>query len=83
MTEPTCRICGGFYSHERKALGHSVCLWCGEELALQARKSWTIAPMNKSNYMLITNPQELKQLNPKRNNSDYDQAINTLGEATW
>jgi hypothetical protein len=37
---------------------------CGEALA-KSRKH-TTAPINKSNYMLITNPETLKQLNPKR-----------------
>jgi hypothetical protein len=37
---------------------------CGETLARQVRH--TVAPMNKSNYMLFTDPELLKQLNPKR-----------------
>ena len=65
MDEPTCRICGGFFSHERKALGHSVCLWCGEEAARSERESWCVAPMHKSNYMLITDLDDLIGLNNK------------------
>jgi hypothetical protein len=42
---------------------------CGEELSLHARRSWTVAPLNKSAYMLITDPSILKQLNPKRTES--------------
>jgi len=45
-------------------LGYQVCLKCGGEIA-KARK-FTIAPINKSNYMLITDLTQLKQLNPKR-----------------
>jgi hypothetical protein len=41
-----------------------TCAACGEELAKQVKH--TIAPINKSNYMLISNKDELKQLNPKR-----------------
>jgi hypothetical protein len=37
---------------------------CGEMLAQRVKH--TIAPINKSNYMLISNKEELKQLNPKR-----------------
>jgi hypothetical protein len=37
---------------------------CGETLARQVRR--TVAPLNKSNYMLFTDPAMLKQLNPKR-----------------
>jgi len=37
---------------------------CGEKIAKQVK--FTVAPMNKSNYMLFTDPEMLKQLNPKR-----------------
>jgi len=37
---------------------------CGEMIAQQVKH--TVAPINKSNYMLISNMDELKQLNPKR-----------------
>lgn len=81
-----CRICGSWFSEERKALGYSVCLWCGEEEALEARKSWCVAPMHKSNYQLVTNPQDLKAINPKYNNagwSEYLTALDGLGESKW
>ena len=42
------------------------CMDCGEENARLARVHWTVAPLNKSNYVLITDPSELAQLNPKR-----------------
>jgi|TARA_R110002126_G_scaffold15170_2_gene62433 ribosomal protein L37E len=61
-----CRSCGDEYSYERWAIGYKVCLPCGDAQARDARKSWTIAPMNKSNYMLFTDLELLKQLNPKR-----------------
>lgn len=48
----------------RAGLGYSTCLPCGE-VAARAVKH-TIAPLNKSNYILVTDPQLLKQLNPKR-----------------
>jgi hypothetical protein len=37
---------------------------CGEVLARKVQH--IIAPINKSSYMLISNVEELKQLNPKR-----------------
>lgn len=45
-------------------LNLKTCLKCGDEQAKQRKH--TIAPINKSNYMLITDLSQLKQLNPKR-----------------
>ena len=47
-------------------LNYKTCLNCGDHHAHLANKVRTIAPMNKSNYMLITDLELLKQLNPKR-----------------
>ena len=41
-----------------------TCMSCGEAQARAVRH--TVAPMNKSNYMLFTDASLLKQLNPKR-----------------
>ena len=82
--EGTCTVCGESFSAERKALGYSICLWCGEEQAMQDRQYWTVVPLNKSNYTLITNREELKGLNPKANNADlqrYITALNDNGES--
>ena len=62
---PECRHCGDEYPTERWAIGYKFCLPCGEALAKEARKSWTIAPMHKSNYMLLTNMEDLKGINNK------------------
>ena len=62
----TCYKCGEEVHPHRFNLGYSTCLTCGEQEARTARMGWTVAPMHKSNYMLITNPDMLKQLNPKR-----------------
>jgi len=62
--KPLCFICGDEYSAKRKAVGYKTCLPCGETQSRQTRH--TIAPLNKSNYMLFTDPSLLKQLNPKR-----------------
>lgn len=44
-------------------LGYETCLTCGEIEAKQ--RKFTVAPMHKSNYMLITNMADLKGLNNK------------------
>ena len=59
-----CVECGGYIAHARYALGYKVCKECGEAKAMQVRH--TIAPINKSNYMYISDLSQLKQLNPKR-----------------
>jgi ribosomal protein L37AE/L43A len=64
--KPKCSDCGETFSAKRARAGYKLCLWCGEEAALRARKLWCVAGINKSNPMLITDPQTLKQLNPKR-----------------
>lgn len=55
--------CGDEVVAGRLALGYKTCLRCGDEDA-RARK-FTVAPMHKSNYMLITNLVDLKGLNNK------------------
>lgn len=57
-----CRVCASEQvAPARLALGYTTCLTCGETKARQ--KKHTIAPMAKSNYVVITNPETLKQLN--------------------
>ena len=62
----TALHCDEPVSPARVSLGYSVCLQCGELQAKRQRSSWTVAPMNKSNYILVTDRDLLKQLNPKR-----------------
>ena len=61
-----CISCGDEYDKARYDIGYRVCLECGEGKARNARKSWCIANISKSNYMLITQIETLSQLNPKR-----------------
>jgi ribosomal protein L37AE/L43A len=61
---PHCKICDESYPLERLHLGYAVCLDCGDEIAKE--RKFTIAPLNKSNYVCITDMTMLKQLNPKR-----------------
>lgn len=60
-----CVNCGDIYPAKRAALGYKTCLACGEKNAKEARSTWTVAPVHKSNYVLITNPTELVGLNNK------------------
>ena len=62
--QPQCKMCGDEFGEERFRLGYAVCLMCGDELAKE--RKFTIAPLNKSNYVCITDLAMLKQLNPKR-----------------
>jgi len=59
-----CRQCGDTIEKKRWALGYKHCMPCGEAIAKE--RKFCIAPMNKSNYMLVTDLTLLKQLNPKR-----------------
>ena len=58
--------CGNPVHPKRVEAGYYWCLECGEAKAKEARTHWCIAPLNKSNYILITDPNDLKGLNPKR-----------------
>ena len=60
-----CICCGDEVDARRWALGFKLCLFCGEEQARQERLGWCVAPMHKSNYMLITNKADLTGLNNK------------------
>lgn len=60
-----CRVCGDDFPYERWALGYKTCKICGDQLAVEARRHWTIAPMHKSNYMLFTDMEDLKGINNK------------------
>ena len=62
-----CSHCkDGQVSPARLSLGYTTCLQCGEVQAKRQRTGWTVVPMNKSNYILVTDASILKQLNPKR-----------------
>jgi hypothetical protein len=61
---PECISCGETYSERRALLGYNTCLSCGDFAARAVQ--WCTAPLNKSNYVVITNKAELTMLNPKR-----------------
>lgn len=64
--KPMCAICGDTFSAKRANAGYNRCMPCGDAQARAFIRTLTVAPINKSNYMLITNTDDLKQLNPKR-----------------
>lgn len=62
-----CTECGEWVHSKRLALGYTLCRACGELAARKQRAGWVTAPMHKQGYTLITNLNELRGLNPKRN----------------
>jgi len=60
---PQCKLCGVTYQEKRFRLGYAVCCSCGDEIASKVIR--TVAPMHKSNYVLITNRADLVGLNNK------------------
>lgn len=58
-----CKQCGDTVAAARWAIGRHTCMPCGEAAAKQERKGWTVCPMPKSNYILITDLSLLKGLN--------------------
>lgn len=62
---PICTCCYAVRVEPQRARAlRPTCMACGEMIAQQVKH--TVAPINKSSYMLISNTEELKQLNPKR-----------------
>lgn len=60
-----CVRCGDDVPAARAALGYRLCLLCGEEAAREERTAWTVVPMHKSNYMLLTDKRDLHGINNK------------------
>ena len=63
MYSPQCKSCGDDYDVNRWKLGIVLCMSCGDELAKHRVR--TVAPMHKSNYMMITDMNDLKGINNK------------------
>ena len=61
-TDPQCQICGEEYPLARYKLKYKVCLACA---AKQPQPIRTIVNLHKSNAVLITDMNDLKDLNPK------------------
>ena len=58
-----CSSCGAYYSKKRLEAGFNTCLDCGETQARRVKH--TIAPMHKSNYVVISDKADLKGINNK------------------
>ena len=61
-----CRICGDHIDPRRAALGKFTCIECQVDLDRTQPVRHTIVPMNKSNYIAVSDLSLLAQLNPKR-----------------
>lgn len=59
--KPRVCKCGQPIHEQRLSLGYFTCLICGAKEA--AKRKFTVAPMPKSNYILITDLSLLKGLN--------------------
>ena len=61
---PICTNCYAVrVEPQRRYMARPTCLRCGEEVAKQ--RKFTVAPMHKSNYMLLTDMDDLKGINNK------------------
>lgn len=67
--ELNCCWCGNDVEPRRWGLGYRCCLFCGEEIARQERKTWCIVQeYGKGGYQYVTAqaaPTTLKQTNQK------------------
>ena len=63
-TQVLCKQCYDPFPVGRFRLGYTTCLPCGDKLAHAV--TFCTVPMNKSNYVVVSNTAELKMLNPKR-----------------
>ena len=61
---PKCMICGEEFPLARWAIGGKTCMPCGEAASKKVKRC--VVPMNKVAYMMVTDLETLKQLNPKR-----------------
>lgn len=61
--KPTCRLCQTKFSLARREAGYLTCKPCGERTARQVQH--TIVPLNKSNYIHVSDASLLRGLNPK------------------
>jgi hypothetical protein len=66
MVSDDCTMCGNLIEPETLKQTGTLCAGCRETNAQAVRMSWCVAGINKSNLMLITDREILKQLNPKR-----------------
>jgi phosphoribosyl-dephospho-CoA transferase len=63
MSKYQCWGCGEDIDNRRWDRGYRTCLVCGEAEARKVKH--TVAPLHKSNYIMVTNHEDLKGLNNK------------------
>jgi hypothetical protein len=63
MQDTQCDQCGAYINPHRYDIGYTTCMPCGEKAARQRRH--TIVPMHKSNYIVVTDREDLKGINNK------------------
>ena len=62
-----CIVCGDAYPLARKTIaGYDTCTECGQAEAIEQSKKHCVVPLNKSNYIHVSDRTMLTQLNPKR-----------------
>jgi hypothetical protein len=62
MTDPSCYNCGDTFPLARYNLNYRICMACATK---QPPPTRTIVNLHKSNAVLITDMNDLKDLNPK------------------
>jgi hypothetical protein len=60
-----CRKCNDNVPKARWDIGYRLCLHCGDKVAQDRAKMFCVVPMHKSNYMLVTNREDLIGVNQK------------------
>ena len=61
--KPRCNVCAAPYATKRANAGYNVCMPCGDAVARASIR--TVVPMHKSNYILVTDLDDLKGINNK------------------
>jgi hypothetical protein len=57
--------CELYVNPAREKLGYTSCMKCGDKLAKQKTKLYTVVPMHKSNYVAVFNREDLAGINNK------------------
>lgn len=63
-----CKVCKQPILPLKRAAILDTCIQCGAREAAQTR--FTVVPMHKSNYTVVTNRTDLQNLNPKKGSTN-------------
>lgn len=61
--EYCCVYCNAPINPHRYELGYTICMPCGEQQSRKVKR--TVVPMHKSNYIVVTDREDLKGINNK------------------